>query len=50
MQAKLYHPFYGSEMIRNAGGCEKVAWLVERHHDPGGDQNAEWLRKVDSET
>ena len=49
MQMKVNHPIYGSEMIRKSGGCEKVARLVELHHDPRGDREAEWLRRVDNE-
>ena len=47
VQAKVHHPTYGAQMILAAGGCGRVASLVERHHDPAGDPDAEWLRLVD---
>ena len=50
LQIKVNHPIYGSEMIRKSGGCEQVARLVEIHHDPHGDREAEWLRRADNES
>lgn len=49
-QRNLHHPRYGAEMIRRAGGGERVAHLVERHHDPGGDADAVLLREIDDAT
>ena len=46
-QRNLYHPKKGGAMIRAAGGCERVAQLVERHHEPDGDAEAELLRTVE---
>ena len=46
-QRHRHHALYGAEMIRRAGGDERVAELVERHHQPGGDLEAALLRAVD---
>lgn len=29
------HPHWGADMIRKAGGSDRLAALVERHHEPG---------------
>jgi putative nucleotidyltransferase with HDIG domain len=46
-QRKWHHPYYGAEMLRQAGGCEKVAMLIERHHNPDGLNEAELLKKIE---
>ncbi len=46
LQVKRHHHRYGAAMIRDAGGSEEVASLVEAHHAGGGDE-AELLRSVD---
>lgn len=48
LQMKLHHHTYGAQMIRSAGGSERVARLVAHHHDGGGE--AELLRRIDDET
>lgn len=49
-QVKRHHDRYGAEMIRQAGGGQEVAALVERHHDPSGDADAELLKELDDRT
>lgn len=49
-QTAAHHARYGADMIRAAGGCERVAELVERHERPGADEDAALLRKVDRRT
>lgn len=49
-QVKLHHHRYGADLIRRAGGSPEVAELVERHHDPRGDTEAELLSGIDGET
>ncbi|MEX2536456.1 MAG: HD domain-containing protein [Trueperaceae bacterium] len=49
-QVKLHHHLYGATLIREAGGSEQVARLVELHHEPGGDQDAALLKALDDET
>jgi putative nucleotidyltransferase with HDIG domain len=46
-QVRHYHPRLGAELIRAAGGDERVAQLVERHHAPGDDREAALLHEVD---
>ena len=46
-QRHLYHSQYGSDLIRRHGGDEKVAELVEKHHNPQGDREAMLLKEVD---
>lgn len=46
-QLHRHHARYGAEMIRRVGGSERVAQLVERHHDPQGDEEAALLKTVD---
>lgn len=48
LQVKRHHHLYGAQMIRSAGGSERVARLVADHHVAGGD--AELLRAIDDET
>jgi hypothetical protein len=31
---RRYHPRWGAEMLRTAGGSERAVWLVEHHADP----------------
>ena len=49
-QRRRHHPRYGAEMVRRAGGCEAVARLIERHHQPGDDLDLALLRAVDDAT
>ena len=43
----LEHAAYGAELIRRAGGCERVAELVARHHAPGEDAEAKLLERIE---
>ena len=47
-QLKRHHPAYGARLILDAGGAERVADIVLRHHDPQGDADAARLRRVDA--
>lgn len=49
-QVRRHHHRYGADMILAGGGTREVAELVERHHRPGGDPNAELLKSLDDET
>lgn len=49
-QTLWHHPRYGAAMIRDAGGRERVATIVARHHEPAGDADAARLHAVDTET
>lgn len=44
------HAARGAEMILEVGGDERVADLVRRHHDEGGPDDGELLRRVDERT
>lgn len=46
-QLNKYHDRYGAAMIREAGGCERVADIVEHHHDPQNDVEAAILKEID---
>ena len=46
-QMKRHHDRYGAQLIRAAGGSERVAQIVERHHAPAGDPEAARLKEVD---
>ena len=46
-QMKRHHGRYGAQMIRAAGGGERVAQIVARHHAPAGDAEAARLKEVD---
>ncbi len=46
-QRHRHHALYGAEMIRGAGGDERVAEIVARHHQPEGDLEAALLKEVD---
>ncbi|WP_342663277.1 HD domain-containing protein [Deinococcus peraridilitoris] len=47
LQIRAWHPQLGARMLRAAGGRERVAQLVERHHTPGGDAHAAVLHRYD---
>lgn len=49
-QLQAHHPSYGAAMIRGAAGDPRVAELVERHHRPGGDPEADLLHALDERT
>jgi hypothetical protein len=49
-QMRLHHHIYGAAAIRRAGGGPEVATLVERHHQPDGDPDAQLLKSLDDET
>lgn len=46
-QLKRHHPAYGARLILDAGGAERVATIVLRHHDPRGDLDAARLKRTD---
>ena len=46
-QRNLHHAYYGAQKIRAAGGCERVAALVEAHHQPGNDPEAASLKAIE---
>ena len=46
-QIKRHHHRYGAQMIRLAGGSERVAEIVAKHHHPAGDADAARLKEVD---
>ncbi len=46
-QIKLHHARYGAERLRAAGGCEAVAEIVARHHQPDGHPLAALLKRVE---
>ncbi len=43
IQRKMYHAEYGAKMIAN----ERVAQIVQRHHQPDGDKDAEILKSIE---
>lgn len=49
-QLAAHHARYGADMIRAAGGSERVAELVLRHERPGDDREASWIRDADRRT
>ena len=49
-QRNLHHPRYGAALIREVGGCEAVARLIERHHGSDGDPDAALLHQIDDAT
>ncbi len=44
---RRFHPQIGAWLIRAAGGVERVALIVERHHFPGNDSEIMWVHEVD---
>lgn len=44
---RRFHPQIGAWLIRTAGGDERVALIVERHHHPGNDPEIGWVHEVD---
>jgi hypothetical protein len=44
---RRFHPQIGAWLIRAAGGSERVALIVERHHFPGNDPEILWVHEVD---
>lgn len=44
---RLRHPQLGAAAVRQAGGREEVARLIERHHHPQGDPQAALLHHFD---
>ncbi len=44
---RRFHPQIGAWLIRAAGGVERVALIVERHHFPGNDSEIVWVHEVD---
>jgi hypothetical protein len=44
---RRFHPQIGAWLIRAAGGDERVALIVERHHFPGNDSEIAWVHEVD---
>lgn len=49
-QARRHHAAYGAALIRQAGGNEAVARLVERHHDERPTGELAQLRAADERT
>jgi putative nucleotidyltransferase with HDIG domain len=49
-QVRRHHDLFGARMIREAGGSDVVADLVERHHRPGSDPRAQLLKSLDEAT
>lgn len=49
-QVRRHHHSFGARLIRQAGGSDEVARLVERHHQPDGDDDARLLKALDDET
>lgn len=49
LEIRLLHPVLGAALIRQAGGDERVAQIVERHHNPRayGDADAMMIHDVD---
>ena len=47
-QLRRHHDRYGAEAILRAGGDGRVAELVARHHQPGGDAEAARLMEIDA--
>ena len=49
LEIRLLHPLLGAALIRLAGGDERVAEIVERHHNPRayGDADALLIHEVD---
>ncbi|MDZ7704959.1 MAG: HDIG domain-containing protein [Trueperaceae bacterium] len=48
-QLHRHHSRYGAAMIRAVGGSERIAEIVERHHNPGDDRDAALLHSVDEQ-
>lgn len=46
-RVRARHPELGARLVREAGGRERVAWLIERHHAPTGDPDAALLHRLD---
>ena len=49
LEIRLLHPMLGAALIRQAGGDERVAEIVERHHNPWthDDADARLIHDVD---
>nr|WP_221276946.1 HD domain-containing protein [Deinobacterium chartae] len=47
LELRFNHPEVGAGLVRAAGGREEVARLIERHHAPAGDPEAELLYRFD---
>ena len=47
-QRNRYHPERGAQLLRSVGGCERVAQLIERHHEPGKDDEARLLKEIET--
>ncbi len=49
LEIRLLHPLIGAALIRQAGGDERVAEIVERHHNPRayGDVDTMLIHEVD---
>lgn len=47
-QVRLHHPAMGARLIREAGGDDRVALAVERHHAPGEDPVARLVHEADA--
>lgn len=49
-QVRLHHAEYGAERVRRAGGSERVASLIARHHAEDAGPEAAKLRAADELT
>lgn len=49
-QVQRHHAAYGAELVRKAGGSERVADLIARHHAKDAGPEAAKLRAVDELT
>ena len=47
-QRNKYHAERGAQLLRSVGGCERVAQLIERHHEPGEDDEARLLKEIET--
>jgi hypothetical protein len=47
LEAKHFHPYLGAQLLRFYRCNERVASLIEQHHSPGDDQEAQLLHQID---
>jgi putative nucleotidyltransferase with HDIG domain len=47
IRVRNQHPHIGAELLRTCGGRLEVARLIEAHHHPNGDEEAELLHFFD---
>jgi putative nucleotidyltransferase with HDIG domain len=49
-QMRVHHARYGAEMVRRAGGSDRVADIIAAHHDADAGPEAAVLRAIDELT